>query len=103
MKKTVRIKGALKSYLRWPLLLIPLIVCMNISILLVDKKAGILMGGYTLLYILIALILYFAKRGKILKDIVGYAADYGKVQKQLLRDGASVRGYGHRRASLVGK
>lgn len=86
MKKKVRVNGAMKSYLKWPLLLVPLIVCMNISILIVDRRAGILMGGYTLLYILIAFGLYMAKRGALLKDIVRYAADYGKVQKQLLRE-----------------
>lgn len=86
MKKKVRVKGAIRSYLRWPLLLTPLIICMNVSILIVDKKAGILMGGYTLLYIMIALILFLTKRSTLLKDMVCYAADYGKVQKQLLRE-----------------
>lgn len=86
MKKKVRVNGAIKSYLRWPLLLTPLIICMNISILLVNRKAGFIMGGYTLLYFLIALVLFLTKRATLLKDMVGYAADYGKVQKQLLRE-----------------
>lgn len=86
MKKKVRVKGAIKSYLRWPLILTPLIICMNITILIVDKKAGILMGGYTLFYIVTALLLYFTKKATLLRDMVCYAADYGKVQKQLLRE-----------------
>lgn len=86
MKKKVRVKGAIRAYLRWPLLLTPLIICMNISILFVNKKAGLLMAGYTLVYTLIALVLYLTKRNTLLKDMVCYAADYGKVQKQLLRE-----------------
>lgn len=86
MKKKVRVKGAIRAYLRWPLLLIPLIICMNISILFVDQKAGLLMGGYTLAYTIIALVLYLTKKNTLSRDMVGYAADYGKVQKQLLRE-----------------
>lgn len=86
MKKKVRVTGAMRTYLRWPLLMIPLILFMNISILVMDQKAGIIMAGYTLLYILIAMILYFTKRKTLLRDLVCYAAAYGKVQKQLLRE-----------------
>lgn len=86
MKKKVRVNRAIRSYLRWPLLLTPLILCMNLSILVVNRKAGFIMGGYTLLYFLIALILFLTKRATLLREMVGYAADYGKVQKQLLRE-----------------
>lgn len=86
MKKKVRVNKAIRSYLRWPLLLTPLIACMNVTILVVDRKAGILMAGYTLLYILIALALSLTKQSSLLRGMVCYAADYGKVQKQLLRE-----------------
>ena len=86
MKKKVRVTSAMRTYLRWPLLMVPFILFMNISILVMDQKAGIIMAGYTLLYILIAMILYFTKRKTLLRDMVCYAAAYGKVQKQLLRE-----------------
>lgn len=86
MKKKVRVTGEMRSYLRWPLLLTILIIGMNISIFLVNKRAGLLMSGYSLVYTMISLILYLSKRKSLLRDIVRYAADYGKVQKQLLRE-----------------
>lgn len=86
MKKKVKIKGALQAYLRWPLFLSLLLIVMDIGINLADKKAGMMMNGFVAVYIVIALALYFFKRPNILGDIVRYAADYGQVQKQLLKD-----------------
>lgn len=86
MKKKVKVKGALQSYLRWPLFLSLLLIAMDIGINLADKKAGMMMNGFVVVYIIIAMALYFFKRPSILGDIVRYAADYGQVQKQLLKD-----------------
>ena len=86
MKKKVKVKGALQSYLRWPLFLSLLLITMDIGINIADREAGIMMNGFVVVYIIIALVLYFYKRPNILGDIVRYAADYGQVQKQLLKD-----------------
>lgn len=86
MKKKLRVNGALKSYLRWPLLLTPLLLCMNISILLVHKKSGMIMSIYTVVYIVAALVIYAYRRNSLEGDMVRFAADYGRVQKQLLRE-----------------
>lgn len=86
MKKRVRIKGTLKSYLQWPIFLMPLLICMNISIFFVSVKAGIVMSIYTFIYLLIAGAIFVYKRKAVLGDLVRYAADYGKVQKQMLRE-----------------
>lgn len=86
MKKKLRVNGALKSYLRWPLLLTPLLLCMNISILLVHKKSGMIMSIYTVVYIVAALVIYAYRRNTLEGDMVRFAADYGRVQKQLLRE-----------------
>jgi len=86
MRKKIKVRGALKTYLRWPILLSLLLVCMNISIYMVDQKAGIVMIGFVLLYMIIVLLLYFFNRPSIMGDLVRYAADYGQVQKQLLKE-----------------
>ena len=85
MKKEKNL-GSLKPYLRWPIMLTPLLVFMNISIALVDKKAGLYMLIYVVIYAVIAIILYASNRLIIEQEIVRYAANYGKVQKQLLRE-----------------
>ncbi|WFR57734.1 DHH family phosphoesterase [Anaerocolumna sp. AGMB13025] len=86
MKRNVKIKGALKTYLRWPLMLSLLLVCMDITIYVIDAQAGIVMLGFLVLYIVIAMFLYFFKRPGIVGDLIRYAADYGQVQKQLLKE-----------------
>lgn len=86
MKNKVKLGGNLKIYLRWPILLSALLVFMNISIYLIDKEAGIVMSFYTLMYIVIAFILYYHKASIIQGELIRFAADYGQVQKQLLKE-----------------
>lgn len=85
MKKEKNL-GSLKMYLRWPIMLTPLLILMNISIALVDKKAGLYMMIYVAIYAVIAIILYASNRTIIEKEVVNYATNYGTVQKQLLRE-----------------
>jgi len=85
MKKDKNL-GSLKTYLRWPIMLTPILVLMNISIALIDKKAGFYMMAYVGIYVVIALLLYASNHYTIEREILNYAASYGKVQKQLLRE-----------------
>ncbi|ROR25717.1 c-di-AMP phosphodiesterase-like protein [Mobilisporobacter senegalensis] len=86
MKNKVKLKGNLKAYLRWPLLLSALLICMNISIYAVDKDAGIIMSIYLAIYVVISMILYYYKVSTIQGELIRFAADYGQVQKQLLKE-----------------
>lgn len=86
MRKKIRVRGALKAYLRWPMMLSLLLICMNISIYMIDQKAGMVMLGFVFLYIVIVFLLYFLNKPNIIGELVRYAADYGQVQKQLLKE-----------------
>lgn len=68
-----RIKGTLKSYLRWPLLLGLLLIAMNVHIYITNLRAGIIMSIYVLFYLIIASVLYFFKRGAVLRNLVDYS------------------------------
>lgn len=81
-----KVSRALKAYLRWPILLSMLLVSMNICIYMIDRKAGLVALGFVLLYIVVVLLLYFFNRPSIMGELVRYAADYGQVQKQLLKE-----------------
>lgn len=81
-----KIQGTLRSYLRWPLLLTPLLVAMNIHIYTIDLKIGVIMTGYVLLYIAIAFLLFFYKRKALLKDIVQYAVRFNHTTNRLAAD-----------------
>ncbi len=68
-----KIRGTLQSYLRWPLLLGILLIVMNVQIYFISLKAGGIMTAYVLVYLAVAIILYFFKRGALLHDLVNYA------------------------------
>lgn len=81
-----RIQGTLRSYLRWPLLLSPLLLAMNIHIYTMSIKAGALMTGYVLLYIILAFLLFYFKRRELLRDIVQYAVRFNQTAERLAGD-----------------
>lgn len=71
-----KIKGTLRSYLRWPLLLGLLLIVMNIQIYTTSLKAGIIMSAYVAVYLVIAVLLYYFKRSALLHDLVRYAMQF---------------------------
>lgn len=86
MKSKVKLKGSLKSYLRWPVILTILLVVMDISMFCVDKEAGIIMLGYVFLYGVIAISIYVYRNSKLNSDLVDFASNYGQVQKRLMKE-----------------
>ena len=78
-----KIQGTLRSYLRWPLMLSPLLLAMNIHIYTLDLKIGVLMTGYVLLYIVLAFLLFYFKRRELLRDIVQYAIRFNRTSQRL--------------------
>lgn len=84
--KQNRIKGTLRSYLRWPLLLGILLVVMNLQIYTVHIRAGVIMSAYVALYLLIAVFLFFFKRGALLRDLVDYSMRFHVTVNKLATD-----------------
>ncbi len=71
-----RIQGTLRSYLRWPLLLSPLLVAMNIHIYAINIKIGAIMTCYVLLYVIIAFSIFYFKRRALLHNMLQYAIKF---------------------------
>lgn len=86
MKDKINIKGTMRSYLRWPLLLGILLVVMDLQVLYLNRKMGFLMSIYVLLYIALSLAIYFGYRRSLQQSMVQYAMDFGRLQKQILKD-----------------
>lgn len=86
MKKRIKIKGALRSYLRWPIYMTVLLLCMNICIYVVNHKAGFVMLCFLLIYFLVAIGIYMISRVNIVGDLVHFAAGYGQIQRRLLKE-----------------
>lgn len=82
----VKIKGQLRLYMQWPAIMAILLICMNGWIYRVDKRAGILMSLFLLIYIVMIAILYLYTKSLVVKDLVQFAAQYGIVQNTLLKE-----------------
>lgn len=86
MNKKVKLKGQLKSYMQWPVLLSLLLVVMNIWIYIIDIKAGILMTVFLGIYMIVVFVLYLYNRPQILNELISFATQYGQIQKKLLAE-----------------
>lgn len=80
------IKGSLRSYLRWPLLLSILLIAMNIQIYTVHVKSGVIMSAYVFLYIVIAFLFFHFKRRTVLRDLVDYSLRFHVTVNKLAQD-----------------
>lgn len=85
-KQKVRLKGQLKLYMQWPAIMAVLLIGMNIWIYRLDKKAGILMSLFLLLYIIMIGFLYLYTKSLVMKDLIEFAAQYGVIQNTLLKE-----------------
>ncbi len=86
MKKKLRLKGQLRSYMQWPILLTALLAAMNIWIYVLDVKIGLLMSGFIAVYLITIVILYVYNKPLILNELISFATQYGQVQKSLLKE-----------------
>ena len=86
MKNQVKLKGQLKSYLRWPLVLSCLLAAMTIGIFIVDYKCGFIAAVCLLCYVIAALIIRSRIKPIIISELVNFALEYGQVQRALLFD-----------------
>ena len=86
MREKVKMKGQLRVYLQWPLVMSLILIAANIVIGAVDVKAGLVMAVFTVVYLAAAGSLYTRKRSAILSDMVEFASEYAWVQKRLLSD-----------------
>jgi len=86
MSRKLKLRGALRVYMMWPVIMTLLLLGMNLSIYAISRKAGLVMTGFTFVYFAMASAIYLSKRHKIAADLVRYAMDYGQVQKRLLKE-----------------
>ena len=86
MKKRIRLKGRIKTYLQFSIYLGVLMLVINAGILVIDYRAGLLLGFFTLFYFAVTLTLYFYNKPVIINELVSFATQYGQIQKRLLRE-----------------
>ena len=85
-KNKMQLKGQLRMYMRWPLIMTLLLIGMDAWVYMVDKKAGLLMTVIIIIYVGIAFSLYFYNRSLILADLIQFSVQYKGIENRLLKE-----------------
>ena len=85
MKHRMRLRGNLKTYLRWPLFFGILLILMTIQLFSVSVRSGVIGIGYTILYLMIVGLINFSGRRKLKKDLIEFATNYGEMQMRMMK------------------
>ena len=86
MKTRLKVKGHLRSYMRFSIYLGLLLLAVNAAIFLVSIQAGALLCAFTVFYFIVSLTLYYNNKPMIMNELVSFATEYGQIQKKLLRE-----------------
>lgn len=85
-KKTMKLKGRLKSFTQTSLYLGFLLVAVNMVVYLLDVPAGLVVTCFALFYFAVTLFMFFYNKPVIMNELVSFATQYGQIQKVLLRE-----------------
>ncbi|MDE6700339.1 MAG: DHH family phosphoesterase, partial [Acetatifactor sp.] len=86
MKKRIRLKGRIKTYIQFSIYLGVLLCAVDAAICMIDYRAGLLLGVFALFYFAVTLTLYFYNKPVIMTELISFATEYGQIQRKLLRD-----------------
>ena len=86
MKKRIRLKGRIKTYIQFSIYLGVLLCVVDAAICMLDYRAGLLLGVFTVFYFVVTLAMYFYNKPVIMNELISFATEYGQIQRKLLRD-----------------
>ena len=66
MKENMKIRGQLRTYLQWPIILSVFLLAANLAVGIVSPAAGLVMSGFTVMYVLVALWLFMYRRKRLI-------------------------------------
>lgn len=86
MKKRIKLKGRIKTYIQFGIYLGLLLSVVDVAVFMIDVRAGAFLAGYIVFYFAITLSLYFYNKPVIMNELISFATEYGQIQRKLLRD-----------------
>ena len=86
MKQDLKFKGKLRNFLNFPLFFTIFLLIVNIPIYFVDRRAGAILAGFIIVYLIFIVISYFRSWPVLEKEMFHFATQYATVQKKILED-----------------
>ncbi len=85
-KSSVRLDGALATYMQWPVYLAIVLICFDISISLFFPAAIPFVLIYTIIYLIISILIWVFKRQSALRELTGFATEFNHTQHMMLKE-----------------
>ena len=86
MKKRIKLKGRIRTYIQFSIYLGILLSVVDAAVFVIDLRAGAFLAGYIIFYFAITLSLYFYNKPVIMNELISLATEYGQIQRRLLRE-----------------
>lgn len=86
MKQNNLLKKEIEKYLRIPFAMTILLVVMNVVIYFHDTRSGMIVSAFVLLYLAVAVVLYFRRKPHIMSDLVSFSFAHGSIQSALIKE-----------------
>lgn len=86
MKKHIKLKGRIRTYIQFSFYLAFLLFVIDLAMFMIDIRAGFLLLCYSGIYFIITMTLYFYNKPVIMHELISFATEYGQIQKKLLRE-----------------
>ncbi len=86
MKKKIKLRGKIKSYLTTLILLGVLLTLVDIYLFFANIQAAVLVLIFLALYFVITLSFFLKNSSAIMYEMISFATQYGQIQKQLLKN-----------------
>lgn len=82
--RTYKPTGILKSFFMWPMFIGILLIMINILLFAINPSAGAVVTVFTIIYMLVAALMMFYLRPRIMQEMIEFSSNYSQVQRQLL-------------------
>lgn len=79
-------KKDIKWFRQWPVVMLLLLTLMTIAGFVIDKKAGLVISAFLMVYLIVFLVLYFHDKTLLLSSIGSFGEKYGFLHNALLMD-----------------
>lgn len=86
MSDKLKLKGHMKAFMRWPLILSALLIVLNIWVYFVSVKAGIIVSGGILIYVGCAVIILRCHRPFIVNELIALPISMIRLKRESLKN-----------------
>lgn len=86
MNDKLKLKGHMKAFMRWPLILSALLIVLNILVYCVSVKAGLVVSAGVLIYVGIAVVVLRCHRPFIVNELIAFVNQYDSLEKRILEE-----------------